>query len=207
MRVREDLEAVRARHGDQRDAGRPRHVRSASAVGAETATTTGAPATAAFCTISTETRLVSSDDAARQDRRPRAAAADRACRARCGGRRPRASATRPSRGVQKPAPCTARVCWLSTCAAGSAASASAMSSAAIATSPAATRGQAGTAASRLSTPHSPQPVGPAMLPAALDQVARRDRARATCAARCRCPARRSRGSRSRRRRRRCPRSG
>ena len=38
-------------------------VRTASAVGADTATTTGAPIAAAFCTISTETRLVSSDHA------------------------------------------------------------------------------------------------------------------------------------------------
>ena len=35
-------------------------VRTASAVGAETATMTGAPIAAVFCTISTETRLVSS---------------------------------------------------------------------------------------------------------------------------------------------------
>ena len=53
----ENLESVRPRDGRERDARRLRH---ASAVGAETDTIAGAPIAAAFCTISTETRLVRS---------------------------------------------------------------------------------------------------------------------------------------------------
>ena len=55
--VREHLEAVIAGDRDQRDAPASA-TRSASAVGADTATTIGAPITAAFCTISTDTGLV-----------------------------------------------------------------------------------------------------------------------------------------------------
>ena len=55
----EYLKPVGARDGGKRDAGFIRHS-TASAVGAETATISGAPIAAVFCTISTETRLVSS---------------------------------------------------------------------------------------------------------------------------------------------------
>ena len=56
----EDFEAVRPRATATSVMPAASAVRTASAVGAETATMTGAPIIAAFCTISTETRLVSS---------------------------------------------------------------------------------------------------------------------------------------------------
>ena len=89
-------------------------VRTASAVGAETATITGAPIAAAFCTISTETRLVSSTMPSPAASR-RAPARRRACRARCAGRHPRARRRGRCAGVQNAAACTARVSMLSVC--------------------------------------------------------------------------------------------
>ena len=49
-------------------------VRTASAVGAETATISGAPMTAVFCTISTDTRLVSNTMPFSRDTAPRSSA-------------------------------------------------------------------------------------------------------------------------------------
>ena len=66
-------------------------IRTASAVGAETATMTGAPMAAVFCTSSTDTRLVSSTMPSLADVRRPAPARRPACRAHCGGRRPRAA--------------------------------------------------------------------------------------------------------------------
>ena len=57
LRVGENLEFLAPHQCDQRHAGRSA-VRIASAVGAEMAMSTEAPRIAAFCTISTERRLV-----------------------------------------------------------------------------------------------------------------------------------------------------
>ena len=135
-------------------------VSSASEVGAETATIIGARIAAAFCTISTETRLVSSTAPPAPFRPARASAPANLSSALW---RPTSSrtATRPSPGVQKAAAWTARVRAFSACAAVSDAIAAGMSSGATLSPPDGSGEGARVASSRLSMPHRPQPVGPA----------------------------------------------
>ena len=97
----EDLEAVVARDGDERDAGglgRADRQGSRRRNGDED---TGAPIIAAFCTSSTETRLVSTTMPSLDVSPCGAPGRRRACRARCGGRRPRAAQRGPPSGSRR----------------------------------------------------------------------------------------------------------
>ena len=105
----EDFEAVAARDRDQRDAGVLRGAHGERGRRRDGDDDRRADASPPSAPVSTETRLVSSTTPcsaamalARQARR-------RACRARCGGRRPRAAQRAAPAAIQKAAAWTARV--------------------------------------------------------------------------------------------------
>src|SRR5579863_6737082 len=135
-------------------------IRTASAVGAETATITVAPIAAVFCTISMETRLVSNTTPSSTDVFSSASAPASLSSALW---RPTSSrnATMPRPGIQKAAACTARVSTLMVCNGGM------LCTAAIISRDEKFRPCGTTEAGRRvsaieSMPHIPQPVGPAM---------------------------------------------
>ena len=110
MRVGEDLEAVAAGDRDERDAGglrgADRRARSAPRRRRSTARRSSPPSAPSRPTRG----CVSSTMPPRADDRRRATARRRACRARCGGRHPRAARRAPRPARQKAAAWTACVC-------------------------------------------------------------------------------------------------
>src|SRR5579883_1917082 len=135
-------------------------IRTASAVGAETATITGAPSVAAFCTISTETRLVRSTMPSLAETLASASAPHSLSSALW---RPTSSrkATMPCGAVQNAAACTARVSRLISCS-GARLCTAVMISAWVTCPPKGTMAAGRSACAMESTPHRPQPVGPAI---------------------------------------------
>ena len=140
----------------------PSASRTAWAVGAETAITTGAPASTLFCTISTETRLVSTTAPAPSRRRRHRAPAPRlAYREHCAARHPRGrhgSFPQGDRTRRRGPPGSDRAAVppvRQRCRCGFDVGGGQHGLRAV------TDGSGRSASSRLSMPHRPQPTGPA----------------------------------------------